>query len=274
MSRVQGFLREDIGEGDITTRALIGNQMGAGRVFAREECAVAGVEEAQDVFTALGLWSTAKVRDGESVLGGTEVLYVEGLLGSILTGERVALNFLMEMSGIATATRDVVLACREMNPHIIIAATRKTTPGFRHYQKKAVTLGGGDPHRFSLDDAILIKDNHLAVVGSITEAVRRAKRAYFTKKVEVEVIDLDGAEEAARASADNILLDNMAPSLAKQCSRAIKAIDARILVEASGGITPQTAPAYAEAVDIISLGWLTHSSRSINFSLDIVEIKK
>jgi nicotinate-nucleotide pyrophosphorylase (carboxylating) len=180
----------------------------------------------------------------------------------------------MQMSGIATATRNVLWSCQKTNPNIIIAATRKTTPGFRCYQKKAVALGGGDPHRNRLDDAVLIKDNHLAIVGSITEAVRRAKEVSFTKKVEVEVISLSGAEEAARAGADIILLDNMSPPQAKECAEAIRAIDERALVEASGGITPDTAPAYAEAVDIISLGWLTHSSRAIDFSLDITEIKQ
>jgi nicotinate-nucleotide pyrophosphorylase (carboxylating) len=274
MSRIEEFLREDIGYGDITSEALIGAQIGAARLFSREECAVAGLEEAEEVFNTLGLWTAALVKDGESVLPGTEVLYVEGSLRSILSGERLALNFLMQMSGIATATRNVLWACRKRNLAIIIAATRKTTPGFRSYQKKAVALGGGDPHRNRLDDAVLIKDNHLAVVGSITEAVRMAKLVSFTKKVEVEVVSLAGAEEAAGAGADIILLDNMTPEGAKECSVVIKAIDPRILVEASGGITPDTAPAYAEAVDIISLGWLTHSSRAIDFSLDITEIKK
>jgi nicotinate-nucleotide pyrophosphorylase (carboxylating) len=273
MSRIEEFLREDIGNGDITSEALIGVQMGAARLFSKEECAVAGLEEAEEVFNTLGLWTAARVKDGESVLPGTEVLYVEGSLRSILSGERLALNFLMQMSGIATATRNVLWSCQERNPAIIIAATRKTTPGFRYYQKKAVALGGGDPHRNRLDDAILIKDNHLAIVGSISRAIKLAKSVSFTKKVEVEVVTLEGAEEAALAGADIIMLDNMTPERAKVCALAIKAIDPRILVEASGGITPDTAPAYAEAVDIISLGWLTHSSRAIDFSLDITEIK-
>ncbi len=273
MSRIEEFLREDIGYGDITSEALIGAQMGTARLFAREECAVAGLEEAEEVFNTLGLWTAARVKDGESVPPGTEALYVEGSLRSILSGERLALNLLMQMSGIATATRDVLRSCQKRNSAIIIAATRKTTPGFRSYQKKAVALGGGDPHRNRLDDAVLIKDNHLAVVGSISEAIRMARRVSFTKKVEMEVVSLLGAEEAAAAGADIIMLDNMTPEGAKECSQAIKAIDPRILVEASGGITPVTAPAYAEAVDIISLGWLTHSSRAIDFSLDIAEIK-
>ena len=201
------------------------------------------------------------------------MLSVEGDLKAILAGERVALNLVMRMSGIATATSDVLSACRARNPAVIVAATRKTTPGFRRYEKKAVVLGGGDPHRFGLYDAVLIKDNHLAVVGSITAAVKAGKGASFTKKVEIEVTSLEGAEEAARAGADIILLDNMSPGDAQTCCKAIKRIDRRIVVEASGGITPQTAPDYAAAVDVISLGWLTHSVKAADLSLDITAVR-
>jgi nicotinate-nucleotide pyrophosphorylase (carboxylating) len=273
MSGIEDFLREDIGQGDITSDALIGDQRGAAEVIARQECIIAGLEEAAEAFALLGLRATCLVEDGDEVRSGTSVLGVEGDLRSILAGERVALNLLMRMSGIATATGAVVSACRARNPGIIIAATRKTTPGFRRYEKKAVVLGGGDPHRFGLDDAVLIKDNHLAVVGSITAAVRAGKKVSFTRKVEVEVTSLDGAKEAAQAGADIILLDNMAPDDAANCCRAIKAIDARIVVEASGGITPESAPEYAASVDVISLGWLTHSVRAADLSLDIVEVK-
>ena len=162
---------------------------------------------------------------------------------------------------------------RKANGKTRVAATRKTTPGFRYYEKKAVILGGGDPHRYRLDDAILIKDNHLRVVGSVSGAVLRAKEASFTKKVEVEVESLGDAKVAAEAGADIILLDNMSPQQARECAEAIKTIDPRILVEVSGGITPESAPKYAEAgADIISLGWLTHSSRAVHFSLDVLEV--
>lgn len=269
MSGIRDFLREDIGQGDITSEALIGDREGSGKVIARQDCVIAGLEEAAEAFSILGLRARPLVRDGERVRPGTVVLEVEGSLRSILSGERVALNLLMRMSGISTATSEVLAACRERNQAIIIAATRKTTPGFRRYEKKAVILGGGDPHRFGLDDGILIKDNHLAVVGSITAAVKAAKKASFTKKVEVEVTSIQGAREAAEAGADIILVDNMAPNEARNCRDAIKAIDPRILVEASGGITPSTAPDYAASVDIISLGWLTHSARAADLSLDI-----
>jgi len=274
MDGIERFLREDIGQGDITTEALIGERGGKASIVARESCAIAGLEEAEAVFHALGLRTAARVDDGDSVPAGTEVLHIEGDLRSILTGERVALNFLMRMSGIATATRQVLTVCRERNPAIIVAATRKTTPGFRRYEKKAVMLGGGDPHRYRLDDAILIKDNHLAVVGSISEAVTRARKYSFTKKVEVEVVSMEGAKEAAAAGADIVLLDNMSPGDAAECAAAIKAIDSRIIVEASGGITMENAPLYAVGVDVISLGWLTHSSRAVDLSLDIKEMEE
>lgn len=274
MSGIEDFLHEDIGQGDITSEALIGDQRGSAKVIARQECVIAGLEEAAEAFALLGLSATPLVRDGKRVAAGTAVLSVDGALRSILTGERVALNLLMRMSGIATATNDVLAACRARNPEVIVAATRKTTPGFRRYEKKAVVLGGGDPHRFGLDDAVLIKDNHLAVVGSITAAVSAGKKVSFTRKVEVEVTSLAGAEEAARAGADMILLDNMTPRDAGRCCQAIKRIDRRIVVEASGGITPETAPDYAAVVDVISLGWLTHSARAADLSLDITAVRE
>lgn len=271
MDGIERFLQEDIGQGDITTEALIGERTGTARIVAREACVVAGLEEAMQVFRTLGLRTVPRVNDGDQVPEETEILDIEGDLRAILTGERVALNFLMRMSGIATTTMKVVTKCRERNPAIVIAATRKTTPGFRYYEKKAVVLGGGDPHRYRLDDAFLIKENHLAIVGSLSEAVARAKRFSFTKKVEVEVVSLSQAQEAAVSGADIILLDNMEPGQAAECASAIKAIDRRIIVEASGGITPENAPLYALGVDVISIGWLTHSVRSVDLSLDITE---
>lgn len=273
MSWVEEYLQEDVGDGDITTLALIGSEIGTARVRANEGGVVAGLEQAIEVFRHLGLKVVPLAQDGEVVSADTNILSVEGPLRSILTGERLALNFLMQMSGIATATREVVEDCRRRNPKIRVAATRKTTPGFRRYEKRAVVLGGGDPHRYRLDDAILIKDNHLAVVGSISEAVRRARKVSFTKKVEVEVENLDEAEEAAAAGVDIILLDNMEPKEAGRCAEAIRRIDQRIVVEASGGITPDNAPDYAEVVDVISLGWLTHSAKAMQYSLDVLEIK-
>jgi nicotinate-nucleotide pyrophosphorylase (carboxylating) len=274
MSRIAQYLKEDLGYGDITSNALIGDQTGIASIVAKQDCVLAGLEEAREVFHLLGLSVLPLAQDGQRVVKGAEVLRTEGKLKSILAGERLALNFLMRMSGIATTTDEVLSACRDRNPQVRVAATRKTTPGFRFYEKKAVVLGGGDPHRYRLDDAILIKDNHLAVVGSITEALRLARKASFTKKIEVEVESLAGAKEAAEAGADIIMLDNLSPKEAGACARAIRVIDPRIRIEASGGITPESAPSYADAVDVISLGWLTHSVRSADLSLEITLIKK
>lgn len=270
MNRVQDYLAEDVGDGDITSDILIGDRVGKAHITAGEKCVLAGLEEANDVFSHLGLKVQRKAVDGEWLVPGQEIMVIEGDLRQILKGERVALNFLMRMSGVATITRKTVDECRERNAAVHVAATRKTTPGFRRYEKKAVRLGGGDPHRARLDDGILIKDNHLAIVGSITEAVTRAKSFSFAKKVEVEVEDLEGAKEAARAGADIILLDNMTPESVEKCYLAIKSLDKRIVVEVSGGITPESAPEYAGFADVISLGWLTHSPRAVQFSLHIL----
>jgi nicotinate-nucleotide pyrophosphorylase (carboxylating) len=179
----------------------------------------------------------------------------------------------MRMSGIATQTKALVERCRKMNPHVRIAATRKTTPGFRYFEKKAVMLGGGDPHRYRLDDAFIIKDNHLRIVGSVKEAVRRAKKGGFTKKIEIEVENLRDALEAVNAGADIIMLDNMTPKEAEETAKKIKEIKKSVIVEISGGITPDNIIDYAKFADVISLGWLTHSTKAVDFSLEIIEVK-
>lgn len=268
-SDLQRFLDEDLGFGDITTDALIGDEEGRAVIRTNEECVLAGLEEAAQVFSLLGAKTFPNGKDGDDISEGVGVLTVEGKVRSILYGERLALNFLMRMSGIATATREVDLACKAVNRRCRVAATRKTTPGFRSYEKKAVALGGGDPHRYRLDDAILIKDNHIAAVGSVSEAVRRAKTVSFTKKVEVEVESLAQAEEAVKAGADIIMLDNMLPDECARVSAVIRSTSS-VLIEASGGITPENAPEYARYVDIVSLGCLTHSVRATSFSLDLL----
>ena len=272
MKAIESYLREDIGFGDITTNALIADEFGVAVIKAQENCVLAGLEEAVEVFRTLGLKASTSARDGEKIAKGKDVLKIEGQLKRILSGERVGLNFLMRMSGIATLTSQTLEACRRENPDVRIAATRKTTPGFRYYEKKAVSLGGGDPHRFRLDDAILIKENHIQVVGTASEAIRRAKKASFTKKIEIEVTNLQQAEEAARAGADIIMLDNMSPEKAAEAYRSIKSIDRKITVEASGGINAQNAPQFAKSADVLSLGCLTHSPGAVQFSLDLTSV--
>ncbi|MEM3058479.1 MAG: carboxylating nicotinate-nucleotide diphosphorylase [Methanomassiliicoccales archaeon] len=273
MNDISEYLREDVGFGDITSDILVGDEEGNARIIAEEEGMLAGLEEAIEVFKTLGVRTFPMARDGDRVAKGEDVLVLEGPLKKILLGERLALNFLMKMSGVATATNNVLKECRKLNSNIKIAATRKTTPGFRKYEKKAVLIGGGDPHRFRLDDAILIKDNHLKIVGSITEAVSKAKTVSFTKKIEVEVESIEQAVEAAKAGADIVMLDNMPPEQVEVASLAVKKLNDHILVEVSGGLTPESAPKYARYADIISLGYITHSPKAIHFKLEITSIK-
>ncbi|MBC7108695.1 MAG: carboxylating nicotinate-nucleotide diphosphorylase [Methanomassiliicoccales archaeon] len=273
MNEITDYLKEDVGFGDITSDILLKDEVGNAKIVANEDGVLAGLEEAIEIFERLGVNTFPMARDGDRVTKGEDVLVLEGPLKKILLGERLALNFLMKMSGIATATNNILKECRKFNPNIKIAATRKTTPGFRKYEKKAVIIGGGDPHRYRLDDAILIKDNHLRVVGSITEAVSKAKSVSFTKKIEVEVETIEQAVEAAKAGADIIMFDNMPLEQVEVASLAVKKLNDRILVEVSGGLTPETAPKYARHADILSLGWITHSSKAIHFSLEITSVK-
>jgi nicotinate-nucleotide pyrophosphorylase (carboxylating) len=273
MSRIEEYLQEDVGFGDITSDALLGDEVGSARIRTDEECVLAGLEEAVEVFTSLEVTTFPMARDGDRVAKGEDILVIEGPLKKVLMGERLALNFLMLMSGIATATHHIVREVHKVNPAVKVAATRKTTPGFRQYEKKAVMLGGGDPHRFRLDDAVLIKDNHLRAMGSITQAVKKAQGVSFAKKIEVEVANVEQAVEAAKAGADIIMLDNMTVEQAEVAYLAIKKLNEQVLVEVSGGLTPETAPKYAKNADILSIGWITHSARAVHFNLDVTAIK-
>ncbi|MDD1764966.1 MAG: carboxylating nicotinate-nucleotide diphosphorylase [Methanomassiliicoccales archaeon] len=267
------YLQEDVGFGDITSDILVKDELGSARITADEEGILAGLEEATEIFRELDVKSYPMARDGDRVTKGMDVLVVEGPLKKILLGERLVLNFLMKMSGIATITNALSKECKKYNPLVKIAATRKTTPGFRLYEKKAVVIGGGDPHRYRLDDAILIKDNHLRVVGSITQAVSKAKSVSFTKKIEVEVETIEQAVEAAKAGADIIMLDNMSVEKVEVASLAVKKLNDRVLVEVSGGLTAENAHRYAKHADILSIGWITHSAKAMQFNLEINSIK-
>jgi len=263
------FLAEDIGQGDITTEAVIGEENAVGTIKAKSRSVVCGLVEAEHVFKKMGLSVELLVDEGKIVEPGTIVMRIRGPAKDILSSERLALNFIMFMSGISTATRELVDLAKSVNPNVRVAGTRKTTPGFRRYAKKAIITGGGDPHRFRLDDGILIKDNHLQVLGSITEAVSRAKAFSFAKKVEVEIETVAEAKEAALAGADVILLDNMTPKQVAEASKTVKAINSKAMIEVSGGIRPDTIKAYAEYADIISAGYITHSAPAADFSLDL-----
>jgi nicotinate-nucleotide pyrophosphorylase (carboxylating) len=272
--KIREFLKEDIGHGDITSSALIiTDQRAKARLFYREAGVAAGLEEACMVFEILGCDVVNHVSDGEIVDPGRTLMEIEGSARAILSGERTALNIVGRMGGIATAVAEAQSFASKASPTVRIAATRKTTPGLRELDKKAVTLGGGDTHRLRLDDCVLIKDNHLELIPSITEAVRRAReRVSFTKKIEVEVRSLEEAAEAAEAGADIIMFDNMGP---EEIRISLGALDERglregRLFEASGGITHENLADYAgSGVDIVSMGSLTHSVRNLNVKLEI-----
>ena len=269
---VQVALAEDIGTGDVTTLATITEQAQArGEMVAREPLVVSGLDLAEAAFRRLSssIKTVREVKDGDPVAAGAVLMSVAGSTRAILTAERVALNFVQRLSGIATLTSQFVQAIRGTRAQIL--DTRKTTPGLRHLEKYAVSCGGGRNHRIGLYDMVLIKDNHLAALPAsepnpIASAVQsvRAKQPHL--KVEVEADTLEQVDQALAAGVDFILLDNMNPI---QLRLAVQKCKGRAQTEASGGITLATVRAVAEAgVDFISVGALTHSARAVDIGLD------
>jgi nicotinate-nucleotide pyrophosphorylase (carboxylating) len=267
---VASALAEDLGlAGDITTDSTISPAIKATAVFAvRKPGVIAGLDVAAAAFRQLDAATSFKklVSDGARVDAGTVLARVSGSARTLLTGERVALNFLGRMSGIATLTQHYVDAIAGTRAHII--DTRKTTPGLRAFEKYAVRAGGGMNHRIGLFDAVLIKDNHIAVAGGIGAAIEAARaRAGHMVKVEVEVDTLDQLKEALKHRIDAVLLDNMTPA---QLAEAVRLVAGRVITEASGGVNLDTVRAVAEAgVDLISVGALTHSAPVLDIGLDI-----
>ena len=262
-------LAEDIGAGDVTTQALVpAHQSGVAVAYAKQDGVLAGNAIAARVFTLLNgaVDATLLLADGELLTPGTTFLQVEGSLQAILTGERVALNILRHLSGIATLTRAFVQAVEGTNARII--DTRKTTPGLRLFEKYAVRVGGGHNHRIGLFDGVLIKDNHIAACGSVTAAVERARTSvHHLLKIEIEAKSLEQVAEALEAGADGILLDNMLPEV---MAAAVEMAQGRAFTEASGGITLDSVrDAARTGVDLISVGMLTHSAAALDISLDI-----
>ena len=276
---LEKFLDEDIGHGDITTDALIDPAAKAtGSVVCKERAVVAGLSECIILLKIIGCEGKSNIRDGQEVLAGTTVLEVSGSGSALLKVERVLLNLLSHMSGVATATSELVNIAKRNGRSTRIACTRKTLPGLRYFEKRAVELGGGDTHRLRLDDAILIKDNHLALSGSISRSVRKAKaKVSFTKKIEVEATTPDQAVEAGLAGADIVLLDNMTPQQVKKSVSLLGARNLRghLLVEVSGGITRENLAVYVKAgPDVISVGSITHSAKAIDMSLELRRSKR
>jgi nicotinate-nucleotide pyrophosphorylase (carboxylating) len=263
-------LEEDLGTaGDITTNATIpAESTTTARIVAREAGRIAGLDAALRVFDLVdgSIRSTVLIGDGADATAGAVLAQVSGPTRSILTGERVALNLLGHLSGVATATRDLVDAIAGNGSRL--TDTRKTTPGLRALEKQAVRSGGGVSHRFGLDDAALIKDNHLAAVGSVADAVERVRRDVgHTVVVEVEANTLDQVSEAVEAGADIIMLDNMEPATMRE---AVALVAGRCTTEASGGISADTIQAVAETgVDVISVGAITHSAKALDVALEL-----
>jgi len=268
---VRTALLEDLGRGgDLTTEAVVpADQTARAALVARAAGTLAGLDAAALAFQIMDPAVTAEPlkADGDALAPGDSLLRLTGPARAILSAERVALNLVCHLSGIATATAQLVAAVR---PHPVdVTCTRKTTPGLRALEKYAVRAGGGANHRLGLDDAILIKDNHIALAGGVAEAVTRARaRAGHLVKIEVEVDRLDQLEEALGAGPDAVLLDNMTP---EQLREAVRIVAGRAVIEASGGITQATiAQVAASGVDVISAGWLTHSAPSLDIGLDIL----
>jgi nicotinate-nucleotide pyrophosphorylase (carboxylating) len=261
-------LAEDLGAGDITTGCMV-DPAAKGRavLMSRSGAVLAGTQAFEEVYSQVGgVEIDWRFSDGDEVPAGADAAAVKGSLESILTGERTALNFLMHLSGIASLTS--VFAKAVAHTKCRITDTRKTTPGLRALEKAAVLAGGGYSHRSGLFDGILIKDNHIAAAGSVAVAVKRAKAAApHTMKIEVEVGRLGELHEAIEAGADVVMLDNMEPEDAR---RAVEMAGGRVILEASGNMTPERARLFAEAgVDLISAGALTHSAPAADFSLKI-----
>lgn len=266
---LQQALIEDIGHGDLTTNAIFSetDQL-IGRLIAKQEGRIAGLHIVNSVFQLLDpmIECSFHVDEGADVEAGTWVGIIHGSARAILSGERVALNLLQRMSGIATETRNIMRSIADLSTRIV--DTRKTLPGLRIFDKYAVQIGGGHNHRHGLYDAVMIKDNHIAGAGSMAQAVAKVReRIGHMVKIEVEVESLEQVEEALELDIDVIMLDNMPPTLLKQ---AVDRINRQKITEASGGITSANVREYAlTGVDTISLGWLTHSVQALDISLNI-----
>jgi nicotinate-nucleotide pyrophosphorylase (carboxylating) len=265
------YLKEDTPAGDVTSDAIIPDISCSAVIRAEQDGVLAGIEEAVALFTHYGVAIGSQKHDGDSVQKGEVVLSLSGKAKAVLLVERTALNLLGRMSGIATRTAAMAAVVHLVNPSCRVAGTRKTCPGFRRFDKRAVQIGGGDPHRMNLSDGILIKDNHLALV-PLKEAIRAARRHSAYKKIEVEVESAADAVTAAVAGADIIMLDNMTPAQVKDTLGVLKnkGLRDRVVIEISGGIDETSLKEYAASgADVISMGALTHSVKNFSLSLEI-----
>ena len=266
--QVETWLAEDLGHHDVTNQ-VPGTT--TGRLVATEAGVVSGLDAARAVFDYLDVAIEETRADGERVATDDVVLAVAGPASDVLRGERVAVNLAGHAAGVATRTRRAVDAASEVSDSVRIAGTRKTTPGLRGVEKRAIAAGGGDTHRLDSSHMVMVKDNHVAEMGLRSAVAHLRKKASFATKIEVEVEDADRGPDAVAAGADVVLLDNLDPEATARgvdlVREAASTVDRRVLVEASGGITVETVPDYATTgVDVISMGSLTHSAPSLDFS--------
>jgi nicotinate-nucleotide pyrophosphorylase (carboxylating) len=275
--KLKQILAEDVGQGDVTTAAIVPSELTVeAAVIAKEAGIAAGIEEIVVLAESLGLSVKPEVADGEEVRKGRVIMKISGNAQTILSAERTMLNLISRMSGIATTTRRLTEKLRKANSPAKIAATRKTAPGLLYFDKKAVLIGGGDPHRLRLDDMVLVKDNHIAIAGSVENAVKKAKQtALFSKKIEAEVTSVTAALKAAEAGADIVMLDNFSPRQIREAVETLKKAGffGKVLLEVSGGIKEENLLEYASTqVNIISIGALTHSVKALDISLEITRV--
>jgi len=272
--KIREMLAEDLGTGDVTSETLVHRAVKAkASIVARQSGVLAGVAEANMTFKELRVKVRILKSDGARIGAGDVIMHLDGPARGILAAERVALNLLMRMSGIATATRELIDRARRRNPKVVIAATRKTAPLLTYFDKRAVIVAGGKPHRYRLSDHILIKDNHIQLVGDVVEAVRRSCKIGRIK-VEVEVSKPKDALKAARAGADVVMFDNMTPAEIRRAIRMLEGEGLRdkVVLEASGRIKPSNVGDFAATgVDIVSSSHMTLRAPALDMSLEITK---
>ena len=272
-TEIERFLQEDISNGDITSDLFIDStSVSDAQILSREPGLLSGRKELTQIFDYFNIKSNWSFQDGEYFDSNTQIVKLNGSSKSLLLSERVSLNLLGHMSGIATSTNHAVTITKKISPNTNISATRKTLPGLRKYEKYSVIVGGGLPHRYDLNEMILIKDNHHKLITNLKESVNTARdKIDSNKKIELEVDSLESALNAVDLDVDIILLDNMTPEDISKFILKLKQLSEPPLTEASGGINFSNLESYASTqVDIISMGTLTHSSKSIDFSLQII----
>lgn len=271
LKEIEYFLEEDLGPEDYG--GIVPYTDCKAEITVKDEGILAGLEEAKQIFDYYSVDHSTEFEDGNRIKRGDIILTVMGPGAKILKAERLVLNFLARMSGVATLTKMFVNEVRKVNAHVKVAGTRKTTPGFRKYEKKAIAIGGGDPHRFRLYEAVILKDNHIKLM-ELEPAIKKAKeQVSFTRKIEVEVESTEEAVRAAELKVDIIMLDNMTPAEIRECVDLLTEQGLRecSILEASGGIKMENIKEYASTgVDVVSIGMLTHSPRSLSFSLNVV----